>query len=50
MEKSGLRRGVAYLEGVDFLAFYCLSASEIWPDKEEWSLGKGALSEGEYCI
>ena len=39
--KSGLIRGVVFLEGTSLVVFYYLSASEIWPDK------RGGLSRGE---
>ena len=39
--KSGLIRGVVFLEGSSLVVFCYLSASEIWPDK------RGGLSRGE---
>jgi hypothetical protein len=31
--KSGLIRGVVFLEGTSLVVFFYLSVSEIWPDK-----------------
>jgi hypothetical protein len=39
--KSGLIRGVVFLEGSSLVVFCYLVASEIWPDK------RGGLSRGE---
>ena len=49
---SGLIAGVASLEGDNYVVFYYLTASEIWPDKRgsfggKWHYSRGGLSKGD---